>query len=257
MKELSISLSNNMEKIRLQKYISECGLMSRRAAEVEIGAGKVTINGLPAVIGDKVDPENDIVLYNGKQIKLEESGDNSRYTYILLNKPSGFVTTMSDEQGRRTIAELISNVGTRLYPVGRLDMFSDGLILCTNDGELANRIMHPSHNIDKKYIGIITTVLDDDAIRDLAVPFELDGYMLRPFEVKRIGYRRSDNKVFTVTEFTLHEGRNREIRNICKHHGYKLARLTRISIGKLEIGGIESGKWRFLTDDEIQYLKTI
>lgn len=246
-----------MEKIRLQKYISECGRMSRRAAEAEINAGKVFINDIPAVIGDKVDPENDIVLYNGKRIEPKNSGKYGRYTYILLNKPSGFVTTMHDEKGRRTISELISDVGTRLYPVGRLDMFSDGLLLCTNDGDLANRIMHPSHNIEKKYIAVITTELDDDLIRDLAIPFEIDGYMLRPFEVRRIGYKSSDNKTFTVVEFTLHEGRNREIRNICKYHGYKLARLTRVSIGKLKIDGIATGKWRYLTDDEIQYLKTV
>lgn len=248
-----------MEKIRLQKFISECGIMSRRAAEAEISAGKIRINGIAASLGDKIDPDTDTVEYNGKIIGRERDGGSEprRNTYILLNKPSGYVTTMKDEQGRKTVADLLDKVGRRVYPVGRLDMYSDGLLLCTDDGDLTNRITHPSHDVAKKYRAVITSRLDEEDIENLSVPFELDGYMLREFGVKFVEYTKCGNADSTVVEFTLHEGRNREIRNICRHHGYRLARLTRISIGDLMLDGIELGKWRYLTDDEIAYLKKI
>lgn len=244
-----------MDKIRLQKYMSECGVMSRRAAEAEISAGRVFVNGIPATLGDKVDPTLDEITWNGK--KIEWGGIERHHTYILLNKPVGYVTTMSDEKGRKTVAELISDVGVRLYPVGRLDQYSCGLLLCTDDGELTNKITHPSHDIPKTYIGILTSHLDDNDIEALGVPFEVDGYLLRPFEVRRIGYKKDGDTEQTVVEFVLHEGRNREIRKICAHHGYRLARLTRIAIGDIRIGTLPSGKWRYLTDDEVAYLKSI
>ena len=246
-----------MEKIRLQKFISECGIMSRRAAEAEITAGRIRINGIIASLGDKVDPENDTVEYNGKIIGRAGGNSTRRNTYILLNKPSGYVTTMKDEQGRKTVADLLASIGKRVYPVGRLDMYSDGLLLCTDDGELTNRITHPSHDVAKKYLATITTHLTDDDIHNLRIPFEIDGYMLREFGVEPVGYTKAGNADATVVQFTLYEGRNREIRKICDHHGYKLARLTRISIGNLTIDGIESGKWRYLTESEIEYIKSI
>ncbi len=245
-----------MEKIRLQKYLSECGVLSRRAAETEISAGRVSVNGIPAQLGDKIDPETDEIVWNGRKIE-QKNGAERRNTYILLNKPAGYVTTLSDEKGRRTIADLIADAGTRLYPVGRLDQYSDGLLLCTDDGELTNKITHPSHHISKTYVGILTARLDDRAIRELGVPFEVDGYMLRPFEVRRLGYKKAGNADATVVEFVLHEGRNREIRKICAHHGYKLARLTRVAIGDLLLGDLPSGKWRHLTDEEVAYLKSV
>ncbi len=246
-----------MNKIRLQKYLSECGVMSRRAAEAEISAGHITINGIPAQLGDKIDPECDIVELGGHRIEPQNVDAERRNTYIILNKPSGYVTTMSDEKGRSIIASLISDVGVRLYPVGRLDLYSDGLLICTNDGDLTNKITHPSHNIPKKYVGILTSHLDDRDMENLAVPFELDGYMLRPFEVRRVGYKKIFSADATIVEFTLHEGRNREIRKICAHHGYRLAKLTRIAIGEIELTGLLPGKWRYLTDDEVAYLKSI
>ncbi len=246
-----------MDKIRLQKYLSECGVLSRRAAEAEISAGRVSVNGIPAMLGDKVDPETDEVVWNGRKIESKTCGEERRNTYILLNKPAGYVTTLSDEKGRRTIADLISDVGTRLYPVGRLDQYSDGLLLCTNDGELTNKITHPSHHISKTYVGILTSRLDDHDIEELGVPFELDGYMLRPFGVRRLGYKKAGAADATVVEFVLHEGRNREIRSICARHGYKLAKLTRVAIGEIRLGDLPSGKWRHLTEEEIAYLKSI
>ena len=246
-----------MEKIRLQKFISECGIMSRRAAEAEITAGRIRINGIIASLGDKVDPENDTVEYNGNIIGRDGGNSTRRNTYILLNKPSGYVTTMKDEQGRKTVADLLSSIGKRVYPVGRLDMYSDGLLLCTDDGDLTNRITHPSHDVAKKYLATITTHLTDEDIHNLRIPFEIDGYMLREFGVEFVGYTKAGNADATVIQFTLYDGRNREIRKICDHHGYKLARLTRISIGDLTIDGIESGKWRYLTESEIEYVKSI
>jgi len=246
-----------MEKIRLQKYISECGIMSRRAAEAEITAGRIKVNGIAASLGDRVDPACDIIEVNGKTLEKKTDGEreNRRHTYILLNKPAGYVTTLSDEQGRKTIADLLRDADCRVYPVGRLDLYSDGLLLCTDDGDLTNRITHPSHHIPKKYLATITSHLDEAALADLKTPFELDGYMLRPFDVEFVEYKKVQKVPSTVVRFTLYEGRNREIRKICAHHGYKLARLTRISIGDLTLTGLAPGKWRHLTDDEIEMLK--
>ena len=243
-----------MPIVRLQKFVSECGLMSRRAAEKEITAGAFTVNGKTAALGDKVDTDCDTVLYKGKKI----GGDSShRLTYIMLNKPAGYVTTMSDDEGRLTAAMLVADAGVRVYPVGRLDMYSEGLLLFTNDGELANRVMHPSHEIAKKYIAVVTSHLGENDVRALEEQIELDGYRLRPFEVRLIGYTKCGNAESTELEFTLHEGRNREIRGICAHHGLRLASLRRISVGEITLGSLESGKWRYLTEDEINYIKNV
>lgn len=244
-----------MEKIRLQKYISECGIMSRRAAENEIIKGNITVNGVAASLGDKVDPEIDEVYFKNKKIS-GVVGDN-RFTYIMLNKPAGYVTTLSDEQGRKTIAELIKNVGVRLYPVGRLDLYSEGLLICTNDGELTNRITHPSTGISKVYLATLTSRLSKEAIDKLKVPFEIDGYLLKPFDVELTSYTKCGEADSTIVKFTLYEGRNREIRRICAHHGYKLAKLVRISEGKLSLGELPAGKWRYLSEEEIDYLKNL
>ena len=243
-----------MEKIKLQKYFGDCGIMSRRAAEIEIAAGKVKVNGVPASLGDRVDPENDRIEYNGKPVLMNKG--ESR-TYIALNKPTGYVTTMSDEKGRKTVADLVSGVKTRVYPVGRLDMYSDGLLLLTDDGELTNRLTHPSHNVAKKYRALVTSRLTENDISKIREPIEIDGYMLRPFGVEFDGYEKSGAADCTALVFTLHEGRNREIRKICEHHGLKIARLTRFEIGEIRLGELPSGKWRMLNEDEIKYLKTI
>ncbi len=248
-----------MEPIRLQKYLTDCGIMSRRAAEKEITAGHIAVNGVPAVLGQKITPGKDEVTFRGQPVlpRASDSGGGNGYTYILLNKPVGYVTTMSDDGGRKTVADLIRDVGHRVYPVGRLDLYSEGLLLCTDDGETANRLIHPSHEVPKQYLATLNALLTEDELKELAEPFELDGYMLRPFGVDFVRYARPGGIPSTVVRFTLWEGRNREIRRICANYGVKLSRLTRIAIGELSLAGIPSGKWRPLTEKEIAYLRSI
>jgi 23S rRNA pseudouridine2605 synthase len=243
--------------IRLQKYFTDCGVLSRRGAETEIAAGRVTVNGLRAEIGMKIHPGTDTVVWNGKEIRPEAGA--VRRTYIMLNKPIGYVTTMSDEKGRPTAADLLSGVGTRVYPIGRLDMYSDGLLLCTDDGDLANRMMHPSHNVEKKYVVTVAGTADAGDIARLTAPMTLDGYALRPVEARllRVGTKTADGVVCSELSITLHEGRNRQIRRMSEQLGYTVVRLRRIRLGKLTLEGLPCGKWRYLEKEEIDYLKSI
>lgn len=236
-----------MEKIRLQKFFTDMGIMSRRASEKVILAGNVKVNGKIAALGDKVDPENDTVVYNGKVIKPEAT--NKRY--IMLNKPLGYVTTSSDEKGRETVLTLLDGIEERIYPVGRLDMYSEGLLILTNDGELTNRLTHPKHDMSKVYSVIIKGEISPDALHKLNSLMEIDGYKLKPVKVRIISQKDGS----TNTLFTLNEGRNRQIRKMCESVGLTIMRLTRISIGKLKLGELERGKWRDLTKSEIEYLK--
>ena len=232
-----------MEEIRLQKLFTDCGILSRRAAEREIEAGRVLVNGVTAQTGQKIDPERDVVEYDGRVIEYRA---DARRHYILLNKPRGFVTTLSDEKGRRTVAELVASLGCRVYPVGRLDMDSDGLLLLTDDGDLTLRLTHPRHEIPKIYHVTLSSKPSEDQLRVLSAPMELDGYRLLPVDVKVI----ADN----VLEMELYEGRNRQIRRMCQAVGLGIRQLTRIRIGALELGDLPLGKWRHLTEDEIRYL---
>ncbi len=243
-----------MEKIRLQKIFTDAGIMSRRAAEKEISDGKVTVNGVTASLGDKADVENDIILYNGKRIG---AAPKRHHTYIMLNKPMGYVTTMSDEQGRKNVTELTAEAGVRIYPVGRLDMYSEGLLIMTDDGELTNKLTHPSHSIGKVYLVKVKGRLGDDAVRALKAPMELDGYRLQPVEVRLVASGKEDREknVYSVLEITLFEGRNRQIRKMCQICGITVMRLKRIKIGELSLGELSTGKWRHLTEDEVAYLK--
>ena len=223
------------------------GIMSRRASEKVILAGNVKINGVTATLGDKIDPEIDTVVYNGKVIKPEKQ--NKRY--IMLNKPLGYVTTANDEKGRQTVLSLVSELDERVYPVGRLDMYSEGLLILTNDGELTNRLTHPKHNMNKVYSVIIKGEISPDTLHKLNSPMEIDGYKLMPVKVRIVSVKNGN----TNTLFTLSEGRNRQIRKMCDACGLTIMRLTRISIGKLKLGELERGKWRELTKNEIEYLK--
>ena len=229
--------------MRLQKFFSDCGVLSRRAAEAEIAAGKVKVNGAVAQIGDSINPEVDIVEYKGKRILPRAS---EKRHYIMLNKPRGYVTTMQDEKGRPTVANLTAGIGTRVYPVGRLDMDSEGLLLLTDDGEFANQLTHPRHEIPKIYHVTLSKVLTKDEIAALRAPMELDGYRLQPVTVKKLAP--------DTIQMNLYEGRNRQIRRMCEAAGLKVIRLQRIAIGDLGLGDLPLGRWRELTPDEIHYL---
>ena len=229
--------------MRLQKFFSDCGVLSRRAAEAEIAAGKVKVNGSIAQIGDSVDPEVDIVEYKGKRILPRTS---QKRHYIMLNKPRGYVTTMQDEKGRPTVANLTAGVSTRVYPVGRLDMDSEGLLLLTDDGEFANQLTHPRHEIPKIYHVTLSKVLTKEALAALRAPMELDGYRLQPVSVKKLAP--------DTVQMNLYEGRNRQIRRMCEAVGLKVIRLQRVAVGDLSLGDLPLGKWRELTPDEIYYL---
>ncbi len=231
--------------MRLQKFFSDAGVLSRRAAEAEIAAGRIKVNGAVAQIGDSVDPETDIVEYKGKRIIPRT--DKPRH-YIMLHKPRGYVTTAHDEKGRRTVTDLVRAVGSRLYPVGRLDMDSEGLLLLTDDGEFANHLTHPRHEIPKIYHVTLSKNPSDEQVWALAQPMILDGYTLQPVRVIPLSP--------DTLEMHLYEGRNRQIRRMCEAVGLRVARLRRVAIGKLTLGELPSGKWRELTPDEVAYLMT-
>ena len=232
-------------KERLQKIISASGLMSRRSAEELIAAGKVSVNGATAALGDKAEAGIDRILVDGKA--LPSAGEK---LYIMLNKPRGYVTTLSDEKGRKNVSELVKELGTRLYPVGRLDMYSEGLLLMTNDGDFANRLMHPSHQVDKCYH---TWVKGEDmgwAVELLRCPMEIDGYVTSPAQVDILELKGEE----ALLGITIHEGRNRQVRKMCEAAGLKVTRLMRVSEGGVKLGTLKSGRWRRLTEEELNML---
>lgn len=231
-------------KERIQKIISSCGLASRRQAEAMITEGRVTCNGEICVLGQTADLNIDTILVDGKP--LPKAGER---VYILLNKPRGYVTTLSDEKGRKNAAQLVQNCGVRVYPVGRLDMDSEGLLLFTNDGDFANRLMHPSHEVNKTY-KVTVTGYTFEGLEKLKMPVSLDGYTIRTpvIQVIRRPLNPQDKAVLLVT---IHEGRNRQVRRMCAMAGMEVTRLIRIQEGLLKLGDLPSGKWRYLTQDEV------
>jgi len=236
------------EPIRLSKYFTDCGVLSRRAAEEEIKKGRVKVNGVVAELGQKITPGLDVVEYGGKKIMPPKQTGK---VYLMLNKPRGFVTTMSDEKGRPTVATLTKSVGTRVYPVGRLDMDSSGLLLMTNDGELANRLTHPRHDIPKIYHVLVAGHPTTAQMTGLASPADLDGYITQPIRV----YKLAQGEHETLLEMTLYEGRNRQIRRICEMQNLRVKQLVRVAIGELELGELPEGKYVRLTSNQVAYLK--
>ena len=226
---------------RLQKILSARGLASRRAAEKMIEEGRVTVNGAVAVLGQSADPDLDRIEVDGRPLPTVD-----RPVYLLLHKPRGYVTTLSDEKGRKTAAELVADCGVRVYPVGRLDMDSEGLLLFTNDGEFANLLMHPKHQVDKTYL---TWVQDysEEALQRLKKPIELDGYRIRAPKVRVVKPG--------LLEITIHEGRNRQVRRMCEAAGMQVTRLKRVREGSLSLGDLPLGAWRYLTPEEVSKLK--
>ena len=230
---------------RLQKILASRGVCSRRKAEEMIAAGRVTCNGVVANLGDSADPDIDEILLDG--IALPSQDD---YVYIMLNKPRGYVTTLSDEKGRKNAAQLVVDCGKRVYPVGRLDMDSEGLLLFTNDGDFANNLMHPKHEVNKTY-RVVVRGYTDRGLEKLKEPVTLDGYTIRKPEVKLI-HAQQQSAQFRVT---IHEGRNRQIRRMCELADMTVTRLQRISEGSIQLGDLEPGSWRHLTEEEVAALR--
>ena len=228
-------------KVRLQKILSARGVASRRQAEEIIAAGRVSCNGAVCHLGDSADPDIDVILLDGKP--LPEIG---KAAYILLHKPRGYVTTLSDEKGRPTVAQLVADCGQRVYPVGRLDMDSEGLLLMTNDGEFANFMMHPKHTVDKTY-QVWVKGYSPEAMEKLKEPMVLDGYAIHPPIVSCLNEKG-------ILQITIHEGRNRQVRRMCQNAGMAVTRLCRISEGGLLLGSLPKGKWRYLSKEELALL---
>lgn len=235
-------------KIRLQKHLSACGIASRRKAEELIEAGKVRVNGKTATLGDKVDPKRDKITVRGKNVVPV-----TQKVYIMLHKPRGYVTTMCDEFDRKNVSDLVKDIGVKVFPVGRLDRDSEGLLIMTNDGELANIITHPSSHVNKTYRVTVGGAVDDDQIKKLCGGVIIDGRKTLPCDVFVIE-RREDR---TVLNFIIQEGRNRQIRKMCEMVGLSVLRLKRIEIAGVKLGGLKSGSWRELNERELTRLENI
>ena len=228
-------------KERIQKILSQRGIASRRQAEQMILQGRVFCNGTACTLGQSVDPDVDAILVDGELLPPPE-----KHLYIMLNKPKGYVTTLSDEKGRKNVAQLVSDCGSRVYPIGRLDMDSEGLLLFTNDGEFANFMMHPSHMVEKTY-RVEVNGFSEQNLKLLKTPIYLDGYRIKSPDVRLI----CANGEQATMEITIHEGRNRQVRRMCAKAGMQVKRLIRVREGNLTLGDLPSGKWRYLTKKEM------
>ena len=229
---------------RIQKILSARGVASRRKAEELLNAGRISVNGTIAALGDRADTDTDEILLDGRPIPSQQE-----HVYIMLHKPRGYVTTLSDERGRKTVADLVADCGVRVYPVGRLDYDSEGLLLMTNDGDFANEMMHPRHEINKTY-QVWVTGQHPDAQAQLERPIMLDGYRIKKPQVQLFS-DKGDRAIYFVT---IHEGRNRQVRRMCQEAGLTVTRLKRVSEGELILGDLPLGKWRYLTKEEIAKL---
>lgn len=233
---------------RLQKIISAAGIASRRASETMIEEGRVKVNGKVATLGMSADPDVDTIEVDGCAITI-----SARRRYIILHKPRGYVTTMKDERGRPTVAELVEDVGERLYPVGRLDMDSEGLLIMTNDGELANALMHPSHEVNKLYNVFVQGEDIKGAVRALQAMDRLEGEPIAKPQVMLIELKGKTAEL----QITIHEGKNRQIRRMCKACGLGVNRLVRVAEGPVLLGELPCGKWRSMTREEISFLQKL
>ena len=237
---------------RLQKFLARSGVASRRKSEELIINGKIKVNGkIVTELGTKVDPEKDVIKYNEKEIKNE-----SKKVYILLNKPIGYVTTVKDQFKRDTVMELVKGVKERIVPVGRLDMYTSGALLLSNDGDFINKVTHPKHEIEKTYnatiVGKVTKEDVEKLTRGVEIQDELETYVTKPAKVKIL--KIDEEKNLSRIQITIHEGKNREVRRMCEAIGKKVIALHRTQIGNIDVKDLQLGKWRYLTEKEIQNL---
>lgn len=237
-------MANKAQEVRIHKALSDSGIVSRRKAEELIAQGKVTVNGHPATIGQKIVPGRDNVMIEGRRVTFETHKKNY---YIVLNKPRGYVTTLDDELGRRCVAELVQELPVRVYPIGRLDRNSEGVLLLTNDGAFANGVMHPRYHISKTYRVTVRPDINDDQLTRLAAGIELDGRMTLPAQVTVLS--KEPGRV--VLQIVIEEGRNRQVRRMCEAVGLEVARLKRTAVGPVRLGMLEPGHWRDLTPAEL------
>lgn len=236
----------NMEE-RLQKYLAECGIASRRKCEEYILQGKVQVNGKTITeLGVKVNPEKDKITFEGKNVKQEE-----RKVYILLNKPIGYVTTSDEQFGRDKVLDLVK-VRERVVPVGRLDMYTSGALILTNDGEFVYKVTHPKHEITKTYTVTVKGIIKNEEVEQLRKGVKIDDYTTRPAKVKIL--KTDEEKDISRLEITIHEGKNRQVRRMCESVGRRVIALHRSKIGNIGVKDIELGKWRYLKDFEVNTL---
>ena len=243
---------------RLQKYMARCGVASRRKCEEIILEGKIKVNGnIIKEVGTKVDPEKDIVEYNNNIIKIEE-----KKLYIMLNKPEGYITSAKDEKGRKTVLDIV-NVEERIYPIGRLDYDSSGLLLLTNDGSIYNNIIHPRVAIKKNYIAVCRGKFTENDIKHFKKGIDIGGYVTAEADIeviseeKRFNKRTNKDEILSTVEISIHEGKNRQIRRMCSSLNHEVISLKRVSIGNIKLGYLKKGEWRNLTDSELNYIRSL
>ena len=230
---------------RLQKYLANCGICSRRKAEELIASGKVSVNGkIVTELGTKINPKVDKVIYNGKEIKEE-----SNHVYILLNKPIGYVTTAKDQFGRDSVMDLVK-VKERVVPVGRLDMYTSGALILTNDGDFVYQVTHPKHEIEKTYTVTIKGIVKDEEVEKLRKGVKIDDYITKEAKVKILKIDEEKNQ--SRLEITIHEGKNRQIRKMCEAVGHKVLALHRSKIAGIGVKDLPLGKWRYLSKEEVK-----
>lgn len=241
---------------RLQKYMARCGIASRRKCEEIILDGKIKVNGtIITEVGTKIDPEKDIVEYNNSIIKVEE-----KKVYIMLNKPEGYITSVKDEKGRKTVLDIV-NVEERIYPIGRLDYDSSGLLILTNDGSIYNNIIHPRVSIKKNYIAVCRGKFSENDIKRFKRGIDIGGYVTAEADIEVISEEKIFNKkkncdeILSTVEISIHEGKNRQIRRMCSSLNHEVLSLKRVSIGNIKLGYLKKGEWRHLTDSELNYIR--
>lgn len=235
-----------MEEIRLQKFLASCGICSRRNAEKLILDGKISVNGsVITELGTKVNPQKDVVVYKGEEVKLD-----NRHVYVLLNKPVGYVTTVKEQFGRPTVIDLVKGVDAKLLPVGRLDMYTSGALILTNDGDFIFKVTHPKNEVEKTYNATVKGIVKKEDVVKLENGVEIDDYISGKAKVKIL--KIDEQKNISRIQITIHEGKNREVRKMCDAIGKSVISLHRCKIGNIDVKDLKIGKWRYLNQDEVK-----